>query len=541
MFIIDHSESEICKERCIAQLKRLFPDSEIKLVPWKKILNPKEILNYLKTPWDLTVLCTYDSKKTRILPWFLALSSLHFKSKTQLYSWKRDEWITSSRFTRLIKSITKILSDIFHLSQQIIKRLFLLQSFKKRTLSTESINSPFFKILFLRADAYVGMKIGGSVGHLAGVINSMTKKGHQVDLFSSDCLEEVDYSKNITLHESQVFPGWNIPLGGGSISTDEKVTKNALQKFEIKKNASLIYHRYHLGSLGAILLKKKFKIPLILEYNGSEAWIRMNWGTGKSIFDRLFVSLENTTLKHADVIVVVSDILKDQLIERGFDSSKIISVPNGVDENKFDPTTLEKKSISLKKSLGLEGKKVIGFVGTFGQWHGTTFYANVINQIVENSPDSIHFLMIGDGDLRLEFENTLTEKGRSFITLTGRLPQQSTPAYMNLCDAFVSPHIPNPDGTRFFGSPTKLFEYMALEKPIFASNLEQLGEIIEDRKTGVLLEPNHIDEWVNEILNWLNHPNEYSLLGKQARQVLTEKYTWMAHWNKIEEKIKERC
>src|SRR5258706_1846459 len=54
---------------------------------------------------------------------------------------------------------------------------------------------------------------------------------------------------------------------------------------------------------------------------------------------------------------------------------------------------------------------------------------------------------------------------------------------------FASPNLPNPDGTRFFGSPTKLFEYMAMGKGIVASDLEQIGEVLETERTALLVPP----------------------------------------------------
>ena len=60
-------------------------------------------------------------------------------------------------------------------------------------------------------------------------------------------------------------------------------------------------------------------------------------------------------------------------------------------------------------------------------------------------------------------------------------------------DVCVSPHVPNPDGTPFFGSPTKLFEYMGLGKAIVASDLDQIGEVIEHERSGLLCPPGDVD------------------------------------------------
>ena len=67
----------------------------------------------------------------------------------------------------------------------------------------------------------------------------------------------------------------------------------------------------------------------------------------------------------------------------------------------------------------------------------------------------------------------------SFVTLTVLVPQADAAQYLATTDVVVSPHVNNQDGSRFFGSPTKLFEYMAMGKAIVASDLEQIGTILK--------------------------------------------------------------
>ena len=75
-----------------------------------------------------------------------------------------------------------------------------------------------------------------------------------------------------------------------------------------------------------------------------------------------------------------------------------------------------------------------------------------------------------------------------YVTLTGLVPQSEAPEYLACADVLVSPHIPNKDGSRFFGSPTKLFEYMAMEKPIIAAALGQIEGVISGKGASELSE-----------------------------------------------------
>src|SRR5206468_9930424 len=75
-------------------------------------------------------------------------------------------------------------------------------------------------------------------------------------------------------------------------------------------------------------------------------------------------------------------------------------------------------------------------------------------------------------------KEVLREVPRELYTLVGLVPQGEAPSYLAAADVLLSPHVANPDGTRFFGSPTKLFEYMAMGRAIVASELEQIGEVL---------------------------------------------------------------
>lgn len=109
--------------------------------------------------------------------------------------------------------------------------------------------------------------------------------------------------------------------------------------------------------------------------------------------------------------------------------------------------------------------------------------------------------------------------------------------YLAICDILVSPHCPQIDGREFFGSPTKLFEYMAMGKAIVASNLGQIGKVLEDGKTAILVEPGNVDALVNGILKLAKDKNLREKLGKSARKEVIKNYTWRQHTKRILNKL----
>jgi glycosyltransferase involved in cell wall biosynthesis len=392
------------------------------------------------------------------------------------------------------------------------------------------------KILYLRTTPWFNLKAGGSVGHTSGVINALDKV---VDLtvVSNDNLFGV--KPNIRI----IRPLFKfLPIFGEFLYNIKLI-------FKLKnvKQYNYIYQRHSAESFIGAYLSKKHHIPLILEFNSFEYWMLKNWGNKGSlifrslnfIFKRFFKLplvrlVENYTLKHANYIVVVSDVLKQSLVDYGVDARKILVNPNGVDTEIYNPSI---KAGNLKQELNINKANVIGFIGTFGEWHGSIILAKAIVYLFENYPERIkdtYFLLIGEGNQLQKVKDIINYSNyKNNVTFTGAVHQSKGPEYLATCNVLVSPHIPNPDGTAFFGSPTKLFEYMAMGKAIIASNLNQIGEILDHEKTALLIEPNDEKILAEAINSLINNQNLQETLGINARNEVLKNYTWDKHVEKI--------
>ena len=121
-------------------------------------------------------------------------------------------------------------------------------------------------------------------------------------------------------------------------------------------------------------------------------------------------------------------------------------------------------------------------------------------------PCRLRFVLVGNGLLHEEMRSALAAYEKTgAVTFTGSLSSDKVAEYLDASDILVSPHIPMPDGSRFFGSPTKLFEYMAMGKGIVASRLEQLAEVLEHDRTAWLITPGDVNELADAIyvLPWI--------------------------------------
>jgi glycosyltransferase involved in cell wall biosynthesis len=144
---------------------------------------------------------------------------------------------------------------------------------------------------------------------------------------------------------------------------------------------------------------------------------------------------------------------------------------------------------------------------------------------VAREHDDARWIVVGDGALMGEVRSMLDRLGvADRVALTGVVPHDRAVELLAACDVCVSPHVPNADGSRFFGSPTKLFEYMGLGRAIVASNLEQIGEVIEHERTGLLVPPARPDLLAAALLRLLTDPKLGARLGAAGRRRVEEGY-----------------
>ena len=389
------------------------------------------------------------------------------------------------------------------------------------------------RIVYLRSDLGAGVAAGGSVAHTAGVVAGLDAAGADVGFISSDRLRLFDpRHHSVDLAPPARLCNFNREMQGLAHSFRfERLARAVLAR----RPADLLYQRFDAFNHAGIVLSRETRAPLILEFNGSEVWIEDHWGRPFR-FRALFAGLEEVHLRHADMIVVVSEPLEEYLLGRGVERNRILLLKNGVDPERYRP---DLPAGPVRRRLGLDGRTVVGFIGTFGRWHGGKVLARAALRVARERPD-VRFLFVGDGVERQDAEAILAENGmREAAVFTGLVPQEQGPVHLAAMDVLVAPHVPNPDGSRFFGSPTKLFEYMATGRGIVASRLEQIGEVLEHERTALLVPPADEAALAAAILRLVDDRDLSARLGASARRRVLERHTWEAHGRKLLDRLRD--
>ncbi|MFC1607500.1 glycosyltransferase family 4 protein [Candidatus Latescibacterota bacterium] len=389
--------------------------------------------------------------------------------------------------------------------------------------------------VYLRTILAYGVSAGGSVGHIAGVLNNLGHFSGKPIFITSDLIPTVDHDiETHIVSPSEPFIGIKEVRDMYYAKTFADEALAVLRD----KTPAFIYQRESLFSYSGVKISRALQVPLVVEFNGSEIWVSNNWGTPLN-YESVARKVEQCSLQSADVIVVVSDPLKKDLTANGINPDRILVNPNGVDPLTYSPDV---DGTPIRESHRLGDKVVIGFIGTFGHWHGAENLAEAFGRLVQEHPGyrgSIHLMMIGDGLKMPQVKKSLADHDvLDSCTLTGLVPQEQGPAHLAACDILVAPHRPNQDGTPFFGSPTKLFEYMAMGKGIVASDLDQIGQILDHDHTAWLVPPGDIESLKDGVRVLIDDENLRDRLGATARETVIAHYSWKKHTQRIVEKIK---
>jgi glycosyltransferase involved in cell wall biosynthesis len=374
------------------------------------------------------------------------------------------------------------------------------------------------RIAYLRATPGPGTQAGGAASHIKGVVKALTELGASVDVISNDQIAGFDESRiPVVIVEPE-------SVGGTRALFDihnNLVFTRAVVPLVQDAQPDLIYQRYARFSWVGIVAALRTNLPLFLEYNGSEVWVARYWDRVGRL--DLLARYELLNLRAASRIFVVSDVERQNLERSGVPPEKIIVNPNGVDVELFRPSS---GGDDVRRKFQIEKDEIVaGFVGTFGPWHGVLTLADAIKLLPQDP--KLKFLLVGAGSLLGDLRSILKEEeecGR--VIFTGPVKHEEVPALLDACDILVAPHIPLTDGSQFFGSPTKLFEYMAMGKGIVASRLGQIGDVLVDEETALLVAPGDAGELAAAIVRLAQSREMRQRLGANARQVAIERHTW---------------
>jgi glycosyltransferase involved in cell wall biosynthesis len=281
---------------------------------------------------------------------------------------------------------------------------------------------------------------------------------------------------------------------------------------------NLVYERYSLFSVAGLLYARSHNIRYVLEVNApliKEA--EQYRGLGKV---GLVNRIETVLFEGADHIVAVSNQVAVYVRERAR-RARVTVVPNGFDHHRFPESLVEQSSRKHLKDIA-DDEIVVGFLGAIKPWHGTELLLDMIEQFSERK-SPLRLVLVGD-DRQLSNANRVDKlRSRGVLFTTGAVPFEQVPGYLAEMDILVAPYPPLDD---FYFSPLKIYEYMAAGKPIIASRIGQIDDILSDGKNAILIEPGNLEQLNEAVLRLSNDPELRQQLGRAARSEAFDHHTW---------------
>jgi PEP-CTERM/exosortase A-associated glycosyltransferase len=246
-------------------------------------------------------------------------------------------------------------------------------------------------------------------------------------------------------------------------------------------------HSPVLNALAAIRVAKRRKLPLVYEIRAfwEDAAVGNGTGTEGSARYRVTRMLETWACRKADAVAVICDGLRQDLIARGIPAGKIMVSPNGVDLGLFGTPTA--RDDALAAQLGLDGREVIGFIGSFYDYEGLDDLIAAMPMLIAARPDAC-LLLVGGGPMEAALRaQAAASPVANRIVFAGRVPHDKVELYYSLVDVLAYPR--KKMRLTHLVTPLKPLEAMAQRRLVAASDVGGHRELIIDGVTGTLFPP----------------------------------------------------
>lgn len=297
-------------------------------------------------------------------------------------------------------------------------------------------------------------------------------------------------------------------------------------------------HSPALNGIAAVQAGKRHSIPVVYECRAFWEDAAVDHGTSSEwgLRYRLTRALETYVFKRVEAVTTICEGLRRDIIDRGIAENKVTVIPNAVDIEKFQLAGAPDPQ--LKQTLGLQGVKVLGFIGSFYAYEGLSLLIDAMSEMLQQRPD-LKLLLVGGGpqDDSLKAQTRqlgLTDK----VIFTGRVPHDMVSKYYDQIDLLVYPRF----SMRLteLVTPLKPLEAMAQGRLVVASDVGGHKELITDGQTGWLFKANDAHALAQTVLGVLSKPDSWPAVKNAGRRLVEQERNWkssVSRYQKIYETL----
>ena len=283
-----------------------------------------------------------------------------------------------------------------------------------------------------------------------------------------------------------------------------------------------LYERYNLFQPAGVWIKRRYRLPLLLEVNAPIFNERAHYD-GISL-QKLARWSERYTWRNADMVLPVTRVLADRVRQEGVPAERIVVIPNGINTQRFGARL---DTAEAKRALGLEGRLVLGFTGFVRDWHGMDKVIDFIAR--DGAKANSHLLVVGDGPARTALEQQAQGLGvADRVSFTGVVQRDDVARHVAAFDIALQPAVVA------YASPLKLFEYLALGRAIIAPSQPNICEILTDGENALLFDPQNPAGLVEAIQRLMADADLRRRLERNAAETIAKQsLTWFANAQRV--------
>jgi glycosyltransferase involved in cell wall biosynthesis len=276
-----------------------------------------------------------------------------------------------------------------------------------------------------------------------------------------------------------------------------------------------VWQRHELFDTAGLRLARNLAVPSVMFVPATKVWEAEQWGTTRPGWGRwLERRAERPSLLDADLVACGSEKVVEQVLGLGVPEERVLLTPTGVDLDVFaDPPD----PAPPRRRLGLDGRFVVGWVGSFRRFHALEQAVHAAATVPETS-----LLLVGDGPERARIQRLAHDLGVS-ATFPGTVPHDELPAYLAAMDVGV---VLAPTGAPFHYSPLKVAEYLAAGLPVVAPAAGQLATRLTDGVDAVVVPPHDVSALGAALRRLRDDPEDRARLGKAARAAAEAEWSW---------------
>lgn len=299
-------------------------------------------------------------------------------------------------------------------------------------------------------------------------------------------------------------------------------------------------HSPALNAIAALRVGKRLGIPVVYEIRAfwEDAAVDHGTSTEWGLRYRFTRAMESYALRRVDAVTTICEGLRNDILQRGISLDKVTVIPNAVNIENFGVG--EAADVQLVDELGLTGKVVLGFIGSFYAYEGLDVLLKALPQMLESNSE-IRLLLVGGGPQEKELKLLATKLNiENKVVFTGRVPHAQVPRYYNLVDVLVYPRLRM--RLTDLVTPLKPLEAMAQGRLLAASDVGGHKELIEDGKTGVLFKADSPTALAEKVLDLISSPELWPGLRKAARSFVETERNWpysVARYQAVYDKLNQ--